>query len=113
VLITFKSSADGDVIMFGEVGQHMLKVLGKDAREARGIITREQLPQAVQTLQAAIEADKSEQAAQAQAEDFYAEQERVQAKIEPIVRFTQRAIPLLFLLQHSERAGVVVTWEST
>jgi hypothetical protein len=113
VLITFKSSADGDVIMFGEVGQHMLKVLGKDASDARGIITLEQLPEAVHTLQAAIEADKAAQAAHPPEDDFYAEQDRIQAKIEPIVRFAQRAVPLLFLLQHSERAGVVVTWEST
>lgn len=111
MLITFKSSADGDVIMFGEVGQSMLKVLGKDGKDARGIVTLEQLPQAIQALQSAIDADRAEQAG-AQPDDPFADQDRAVARLEPAVSFAQRAIPLLTMLQHSLHARVVVTWES-
>jgi len=110
MLITFKSDADGDVIMFGQIGRLMLKTVGKDPDDARGIITAIQLPEAISRLRAAIELDKAEHAP---AEDFETtELEPGQPYPEPVIHFNQRAVPLLDMLLHSARDGVDVVWES-
>ncbi|MBS1208266.1 MAG: hypothetical protein H6R19_664 [Proteobacteria bacterium] len=110
MLITFKSDADGDVIMFGQIGRLMLKTLGKDPDDTRGIITVAQLDDAIARLREAIAQDKAEHDP---AESFEApEQEPGQAYPEPVIHFSQRAVPLLDMLLHSARHGVDVTWES-
>jgi len=110
MLITFKSDADGDVIMFGAVGRLMLKAMGKDPNEEHGIITVAQLADAIAGLRKAIEHDKSEHDP---AKDFdVVEIPPGQAHPEPVIHFSQRAVPLLNMLQHSARDGVAVIWES-
>jgi len=107
MLITFKSDADGDIIMFGEVGQRMLTVLGKDAQDPRGIVTQEQLPAAIAALQGAMEEDKARSR-----KDTRASADNEMALARPIGLAT-RALPLLNMLQHALRDKVVVTWESS
>ena len=67
MLITFKSGAGADVIMFGDAARRLLEVLGKDAGEARGIVTVEQLPVAIARLQSAIDAERAHQDARSAA----------------------------------------------
>ena len=118
MLITFKSDADGDVIMFGAVGQRMLEILGKDPHDAQGILTVAQLPEAVLALQAAIEQDRQDNPPVddddewgRDAIELQALRERKQAR-EREVSLARRAAPLLDMLRQAERAGVVVIWES-
>lgn len=110
MLITFKSEADGDVIMFGRVGQQMLAIFGKDPNDTQGIITVAQLPAAIAALSAAIEQDKAEQAQKKPDDDFFSARDPSQAPPDPVISFTQRAVPLLEMLRHAARAEVVVTW---
>lgn len=107
MLITFKSDAHSDVIMFGNVGQHMLRIFGKDPLDARGIVTVAQLPGAIASLQTAIEADRESARQRPKGEAG------VSQAAEPMISVATRAVPLLTLLQHAEHAGVAVTWEST
>lgn len=58
MLITFRTDAAGDVMMFGDVARRMLAIIGKHD-EPKGIITVEQLPDAIARLRAAMEADKA------------------------------------------------------
>lgn len=105
MLIIFKSPASGDVIMFGKNGKEMLEVLGKDKEDAKGIFTVEQLPAAIDTLKAAIAADKARQANKEDDED--------EQDVKPGgggVSFFQRAVPLLELLERSLKDKVPVTW---
>jgi hypothetical protein len=100
MLITFKSKASGDVIMLGQNGREMLAVLGKDADASQGIFTVDQLPGTIILLQQAIAADKARRwdpAAAARTAD-------------PGVRLSQRALPVLDLLQRSLKRDVPVTW---
>lgn len=108
MLITFKSRAAADVIMFGEVGQKMLAVMGKDAPDARGIVTVEQLPGAIARLRAAIEQDKQARSGG----PATADEEDTPRGMTASVNFTQRAVPLLELLEYSLREETPVTWES-
>ena len=58
MIITFSSPASGDVIMFGDVAQRMLDIMGKDGTAKQGIVTVEQLPDALARLKAAMEAER-------------------------------------------------------
>lgn len=110
MLITFKSQADGDVIMFGAVGQMMIAALGKDPGDAQGIVTETQLPTAIERLVAAIAESKLDP----QLEEGHAEpgHDNAPTAPEPAIPFFKRAVPLLDMLRHAERAGVPVTWHS-
>lgn len=106
MLIVFKSPASGDVIMFEKNGKEMLGVLGKDAADAKGIVTVEQLPGAIAALRAAIDADKARQAARPD-DDEPADDIKTPGGA---VSFFQRAVPLLELLERSLKDKVPVTW---
>jgi len=104
MLITFKSAASGDVMMFEESGKALLSLLGKDPEADRGIVTVEQLPGAIAAVQAAVQADKSMLRKPPDADE--------DADREPDdgVQLAQRALPLLELLERSLQDKVPVTW---
>lgn len=51
MLITFKSANNADLIMLEASGKEILALLGKNPEDTRGIITVEQLPEAISILQ--------------------------------------------------------------
>jgi hypothetical protein len=105
MIVTFSSPASGDVIMFGDVAQRMMEIMGKD-RSDKGIVTVEQLPDAIDRLRAAVAADKAQRAGNIDADD-----ERNRERGEPIfVSLAQRAVPLLELLERSLKKNKPVTW---
>ncbi len=106
MLITFKSAAGGDVMMFDENAKQMLGLLGKDPHAEKGIITVDQLRGAISGLKAAIDADKARRARQADEateDDSGGESARG-------VNLVQRALPLLGLLERALADEVPVTW---
>jgi hypothetical protein len=108
MIVIFQSAAAGDVIMFGDVAHRMMTFMGKEA-DAKGIVTVEQLPDAIAGLRAAIEADKQQRAE-------LREEDRPQFEIgeggvkRPYVSLTQRAAPLLELLEWSLKKKKPVVW---
>lgn len=118
MLITFKSVAAGDVIMFGDVARQMMQIMGKEPGD-EGIVTVEQLPAAIALLQTAMAADKAaaRAAADRSEQDFTAEQEKEspqQGKSNTggrsVVRLYQRAVPLLELLTWAQKKNKPVIW---
>lgn len=103
MIITFKSPASGDVIMFGDVAKRMMQIMGKEMND-KGIITVAQLPDAIDQLRAAIAADKAEAVNAGEDDGFSAASQGVQ------VTLTQRAVPLLELLEWSLKRSKPVTW---
>ena len=112
MLITFKSKASGDVIMFGDVAKKILYLIGKGADETKGIITVEQLPEAISHLKSAIDADKTQQAAQPDEPEQQGDQSE-NTGIGAPVSLAQRAWPLLEALEYAHRDGVPVIWEAS
>ena len=55
MLVIFKSDVSADVIMHGDAGKTLIAAVGKDPEDAKGIVTVEQLPDAIARLRAAIE----------------------------------------------------------
>lgn len=108
MLIIFKSKAGSDVIYLGEHGKAMLKLLGKDPEEKRGVVTVEQLPEAIAKFKAVIDADKAQAKETERLEEANVEPGKVAAPL-PVNLF-QRAVPLLNLLEHSLREKATVTW---
>jgi hypothetical protein len=111
MIVTFQSPASGDVIMFGDVAQRMMKLMGKDVTD-KGIVTVEQLPEAIARLKAAIEEDKQQRAGLQEEDLPRTEPDRSGGaqSSRPFVTLTQRAVPLLVLLEWSLKKKKPVVW---
>ncbi len=109
MLITFSSGSSADVIMFGDSAKTLLTLIGKDGNDTQGIVTVEQLPQAIARLRAAIEEDRARQAAQGEP-DGDAAREKGETGMAAPVGLAQRAWPLLDMLERAQRAGEPVIW---
>jgi hypothetical protein len=110
MLITFRSQASGDVMMFGEVAKQMLAIIGKEPAD-KGIVTVAQLPAAIAALKAAIAADKAvstDHAAPGQAKAATAADDGQ----ELFVSSSQRAQPLLEQFEWSLKAEKPVLWDT-
>lgn len=111
MLITFKSKAAAEVIMYAEHARMLLDLVGKPFEPAdtpRGVITPEQLPGAVAALRAATvrAAPEDERAIHA----FEHMSEQGEPPPSRPVSLAQRAWPLLHMLELAERQQVPVTW---
>jgi hypothetical protein len=111
VIVTFKSAATADVIYFGDVAKRMMELMGKEAAE-KGIVTVEQLPEAIARLRAAIAEDKQSH------REHVMEEAGAEPKTEtaadggsrPFVSLTQRAVPLLAMLEEALGEKKPVVW---
>jgi len=112
MLFTFKSAAGADVIMFGDIAKKLVTIIGKDPADAKGIVTVEQLPDAIARLRKAIDEDKARQAQQTQDEDEDEDDEPDPERhgMAAPVGLAQRAWPLLEMLELSQKEGVPVVW---
>ena len=105
MLFKFKSKATGDLIMLEPNGRRVLQIIGKDA-QPKGIILPEQMPAAVEALEAAIAKEEADQKALV---------DEAKAKGETAPRFDsislrQRAVPFLDMLRRCEKAGQEIVW---
>lgn len=103
MLILFKSSASADILTLEKNGREMLAALGRNPEITQGIVTVEQLPEAIARLRAAIDADLQLRRNPENTKDF--EHERA-------IGFSQRGLPLLDLMRRSLSEKVPVIWES-
>ena len=94
--------------MFGDVAQRLMKIMGKDVG-AKGIVTVEQLPDAIARIEAAIAADKVQQANVAE-EDRPVSETGARGENRPFVTLTQRAVQLLELLRWSLKKKKPMMW---
>jgi hypothetical protein len=110
-MITFTSRAAASVMMFSEVGQTLLELLGKEAG-AQGILSLEQLPGAIAALEQAAAADRARQRA---LRETGADEEEVPGSPAalPDINLSQRIVPLLELLRVSLKAGEPVVWRTS
>ncbi|MBI3897639.1 MAG: DUF1840 domain-containing protein [Gammaproteobacteria bacterium] len=106
MLITFKSKASGDVMMFGDIAKQLLDIIGKKL-DKQGTITIEQLPAAIAKLRQAATASKTQQPQTKSADE--AKNDDV-GEQRPNISLAVRAVPLIVLLERSLRAKVPVVW---
>lgn len=109
MLVTFKSKAAAEILMYEKHARPILDLLGKNV--TRGIITADEMPAAVARLEAEIEerrrreaAEQAERAAQAAPDE-----EEPPPHAQP-VSFATRAFPLLEMLRAAQKAKADVMW---
>lgn len=111
MLITFKSKAYPNVLMYQEHAKRILDLLHKDSE--RGVITAEEAPQAVKLLENEIEESRKHQATDELEEDVKAHHGEIEdSEHEPIetVSFSTRAYPLLEMLRAARDQRSDVLW---
>jgi hypothetical protein len=95
MLMAFHSMAAGEILMFGDVARQLLELMGKEPLD-EGVVTVEQLPEAIARLKAVI-----------------AEGEPDRDDDDPShVGLARRAFPLVALLERSLKRGKPVLWGS-
>jgi hypothetical protein len=102
-LIKFHSPTQGSVIMFGENAQTLLDTLGLSNK---GEMSTAQLPAYLERLKTAIEADKVTNPV-IWPEELNAEED-MNAPV--IVRFSQRAAPMVQLMTRCISATEPISW---
>jgi hypothetical protein len=108
-LVVFRSKAAGEIFMFAETARRIFELIGR-SDAARGVITAEQVPDALQRLVAAVEQEKADiKAAHAAADRDDRRGSDEPAAPAPIT-LGQRAFPLIEMLRAAEKKKVDVTW---
>jgi hypothetical protein len=110
MLITFKSKAYPNVMMYQDHAKRILDLLHKDSD--RGVITAEEATHAVRLLENEIEESRKHQATDEMEQDVKAHQGDEDTEHEPIetVTFSTRAFPLLEMLRASRDQQTDVLW---
>jgi predicted metalloendopeptidase len=106
MLITFKSKAAADIIMYKTHAKRILTLLGKEID--RGVITAEETAQAIARLEAAIAESKNQDADNAVAAAYHDSDDERQ--LEQGVSFATRTHPLLEMLRAAHREQQFVMW---
>ena len=104
-MIVFRSEVGPDIMMFDDSARRMMELMGKE-HCVRGVVTVEQLPGAIARLKAAVAQDKVQHRGEPQ-DDADDDGENAAP---PQVGLTQRAVPLIELLEISLARNKPVTW---
>lgn len=105
MLYRFKSKAGADIVMLGESGDAVLRLMGREPAP-QGILEAADLLGLLQRLEAGVAQDEAR---------FQQAVDAAQAAGEPVPRrqgvsLRQRAWPLHELMERSQRAGEDVVW---
>lgn len=100
MIVTFKTKAYPDIIMFGKVAKRLLSLMGHSGTVPSALLTAD-IGAARSRLLAGLE----------ESGDQVVKVEREEREGEPKVTLSQRALPLLELLAAAEREGDDVYWE--
>lgn len=111
MLITFKSKAASEIVMYKEHAKRILDLLHKDVE--RGVITAAETAGAIATLEAEIAESRrrpvSEEARQDDAQHRASSDDNAHEPVE-IVAFSARAYPLLEMLRAARKVGQDIVW---
>jgi len=99
MLITFKTTAYANITMFGDVGKRMLEMMAFGTT-VPGAINAEDVPQALENLQQALDKLPEQVEPAGEADDD-----------QPAVSLHTRAVPLVELLQAAVTDEAYVRWE--
>ncbi len=108
MLVKLTSSSSGQIIMFSDVAHRLFEIAGKKCT-ARGVFTKEQLPDTIEKLNQAVDTEKAMfRPTDAQSEETSDEKK----KISPRISLAQRAYPLLALMKLTQKESGFLTWQA-
>ncbi|KTC81554.1 DUF1840 domain-containing protein [Legionella brunensis] len=100
MLVTFYSDAYENIVMFGHIAQHLLKLMGHSGT-VPGAIVAEEVPEALSRLQSSIEENPQQGSAS---------KPRDNDEDEPEVSLAHRALPLVNMLKAASKAQCNIMW---
>jgi Domain of unknown function (DUF1840) len=103
MLITFQSTASPDVVMLRDLAQYLLGLIGKRL-DKRGVIMHDELPGAIDRLEAAISDDAT---AEATVEPLHRSAANHR---ESRNRLSQRAWPFLDMMREACKSDADIIW---
>jgi hypothetical protein len=103
VLVTFSCPVYADITLFGDVAVRLLRLMGHSGRVPGALLSAD-VPEALERLEAAIEAERQQPGPEEEEEDEASGRERV-------VPFAHRAFPLIELLRAAVREKSNVMWD--
>jgi hypothetical protein len=103
MLITFQSTASPDVVMLRDLAQYLLGLIGKRLGD-RGVIMHDELPGAIDRLEAAISDDA---AAEATVETLH---HSASNRGDSRNRLSQRAWPFLDMMREARKTDADIIW---
>jgi hypothetical protein len=104
MLVTFKTDAYADIIMFGDVAKQLLKMMGHSGTVPSAMLA-EDVPAALDRLKRAVEVERSTSTQE--------QGENPQESGDQTVSLTYRALPLIELLTAAAKRHCNVMWEKT
>ena len=104
MIVTFRSKAYADIMMFGDIAIKLLKLMGHSGTVPSALIA-EEVPAALDHLKKAIAANKTATAD----ESTHAQED---GSSEHTVNLAHRALPLIELLAAAAKAKCDVMWDS-
>jgi len=107
-LVVFRSKAAGEIFMFAETARRIFEIIGRP-EAPRGVITAEQVPEALQKLVDAVEEEKARLKAAREDAEVRDKQGDGNGQPQPIT-LGQRAFPLVEMLREAQKKKVDVTW---
>nr|HAT8715031.1 DUF1840 family protein [Legionella jordanis] len=102
MLVTFYSDAYENIVMFGHIAQHLLKLMGHSG-QVPGAILAEDVSQALTRLQEGIEREKSHVSKVSTANK--------KEDDEPEISLSHRALPLINMLKAASAKHCNVMWK--
>ena len=121
MLVRLTSNTSGEMIMFAEHAHALFGWMGKEST-ARGVFTREQLPEAIARLHQGVEEEKLARhlAEEKRAESVHGQHEESVEEVEEVegehpeehVTLGQRAQPLIHLMEWTLKEGGFIIWEA-
>jgi hypothetical protein len=100
MLVTFSSRSSADIIMFGDIAVHLIKLMGHSGT-IPSALTAEDVPAALAVLEIAMEEAEQVTEAELSTDD--------NEEVIP-VSLHQRAVPLIKMLQIAVRDKTYVMW---
>lgn len=115
MLITFKSKAAADVLMYQEHVKPIFDLLSKSPE--RGVITPAEIGHVIGQLEAKIVATKADSIVQQETRDILADsgdlpddKDMIEGNATEFVSFATRSYPLLQMLRAAQKNNVDVVW---
>ena len=123
MLVRLTSSTSGEMIMFAEHAHRLFEIIDKECT-ARGVFSKEQLPEAIGKLkqavaeekQALLEAEHAERAARAEGikepEEDASKTDKDAAPESDEISLCQRAHPMIHLMELTLKEDGFILWEA-
>ncbi len=122
MLVRLTSSTSGKMVMFAEHAHELFSWIGKEC-VAHGVFTTEQLPEAIAHLRRGMEEEKlarkrnaeEMRAAEKNAGNHSEEEDESDDKKKPVeekISLAQRALPLIHLMEWTQKEGGFIVWEA-